>query len=424
MQKHFKDRQLIDFIKIIIKDINPSTLENNSLLEFFNTVNLTTGQLKTTNRNGNKVTPSQNAYYNGLEFYIYDSGTVTLSGSLHKYWNKGAHNYNDFNTEAVKWVLNDLKEKFNIEPEQCILKCLEIGINITPPIPTNEILDYSFLHKTLPFEYQKNSEEGKYKQAQHSQYIIKLYNKALHYLSKGFKIQNEIMRFEIKYTKMQKLNEKGIFDLNSLVNYGLHNFKSELLTEWQNVLFFDDTIQIDPLSAKTKTKLLEYSNQNYWTGLLKNHQTKNFRYHKNQLQKITLQNSNNIQDLTAEIMSKKIDFLNSNPIQIDPLTIRSKRIVLDFSNSQICEVTNLNISMQKNDSILLSHTGLKYYFETDKKVFEQIKRKYLSKQWHNADFKTQIKEIAHNIRNKISNQRIKQSKIYKPHQMNLIDFLK
>ena len=411
---------MIDFLKIIIQDFNPSILEANPLLDFYDNINLSTGQLKTTNRNGNKVTPCKNASFKGLEFKIYDTGTVTLSGSLHKYWNNGAHNYNDFNIQAVKWVLNDLKEKFNIEPDQCILKCLEIGINITPPILTNEILDNCLLHKTLPFEYQKNSEEGKYKQAQHSQYIIKLYNKALHYLSKGFKISNEILRFEIKYTRMEKLNKKGIFNLNDLVKYGLHNFKNELLIEWQNVLFFDNTIQIDTLSARTKTALLEYSNQNYWTGLLNNKQTKNFRYHKNQLKKITFEKSNNIQNLTAEIISKKTDFLNTNPIQIDTLTILSKRIVLHSTDNQICKITNINISMQKNDSILLSHTGLKYYFETDKKVYEQIKRKYLSKVWYNSNFEKQIKEIAHNIRNTKSNQTIKQKRIYKPSQLNIL----
>jgi hypothetical protein len=54
--------------------------------------------------------------------------------------------------------------------------------------------------------------------------------------------------------------------------------------------------------------------------------------------------------------------------------------------------------MQKDSSILLSHTGLKYY-KTDRKVFEQMKT-YLTKQWIESDFETQIKEIAHNIRTK------------------------
>lgn len=421
-----KDTQLIDFIKIIIKELHPSILETNPLLDFFDTINLTTGELKTKNRNGNKVTPSKNASYKGLEFKIYDTGTIILSGSLHKYWNNGAHNYNDFNIKAILWVLGDLKIKFGIEPEQCILKCLEIGINITPPIPSNEILDNCLLHKTKPFEYQINSVEGKYKQVQHSQYIIKIYNKALHYKSKGFEINTEIMRFEIKYTKMQKLNEKGIFSLQDLINYGLHNFKDEVLNEWQNVLFYDNTIQIDPLSTKLKRAVLEYSNPNYWTGLLANNQTKNFHYHKNQLKKITLANSTKVQDLTAGIMGKKIDLLNCKTIQIDPLTILSKRIVYDNKKEvkkNICKVTGLNIEMQKNDSVLLSHTGLRYYYQTDRKIFEQIKRRYLSKRWSSSDFETQIKEIAHNIRNAKSNQAIKQVKIYPIEQVNLLNSL-
>ena len=406
--------------------MQPSILEINPLLDFYETINLTTGEMKTTNRNGNKVTPSKNASYKGLEFKIYDTGTITLSGSLHKYWNDGAHNYNDFNNEAVLFILNDLNTKFDIDPSKCILKCLEIGINITPLVPTNEILDNCLLHKTKPFEYQKNSDEGKYKQVQHSQYIIKIYNKALHYKSKGFKIKNEIMRFEIKYTKMQKLNEKGIFSLQDLINYGLQNFKDTVLKEWQNVLFYDNTIQIDPLSTKSKKALLEYSNPNYWTGLLANNQTKNFTYHKNQLKKIVSKNSNKIQNLIAETIGKKIDFLNSKTIQIDPLTIMSKRIVFNDDNDTkklICKVTGFNISMQKENSILLSHTGLKYYYNTDKRIFEQIKRRYLTKIWFKSNFETQIKEIAHNIRNENSNKTKKQKRIYQPQQINILNQL-
>ena len=406
--------------------MQPSILEINPLLDFYETINLTTGEMKTTNRNGNKVTPSKNASYKGLEFKIYDTGTITLSGSLHKYWNDGAHNYNDFNNEAVLFILNDLNTKFDIDPSKCILKCLEIGINITPLVPTNEILDNCLLHKTKPFEYQKNSDEGKYKQVQHSQYIIKIYNKALHYKSKGFKIKNEIMRFEIKYTKMQKLNEKGIFSLQDLMNYGLRNFKEIVLNEWQNVLFYDNTIQIDHLSRSSKKALLEYSNPNYWTGLLANNQTKNFTYHKNQLKKIVSKNSNKMQNLIAETIGKKIDFLNSKTIQIDPLTIMSKRIVFNDDNDtkkHICKVTGFNISMQKENSILLSHTGLKYYYNTDKRIFEQIKRRYLSKIWFKSNFEIQIKEIAHNIRNTNSNLRIKQKRIYQPQQINILNQL-
>lgn len=431
----FKDSQLIDFIKIIIKELNPAILEANPLLEFFDNINLSTGEIKTTNRAGQPIKPYKNAFYNGLEFKIYDTGHVTLSGSLHKYWNSGAHNYNDFNFEAFLGVLRDLKHKFNIIPEQCILKCLEIGINIIPPIPTNQLLDYCFLHKTKPFEYQKNSDEGKYKQVQHEQYIIKIYNKALHYKSKGFEINTEIMRFEIKYTKMQKLNERGIYNLEELSNYGLHNFKETLLNEFNNILFYDNTIQ-----SKSRS-ISNYKNPLYWIELLSKPTKTNYYKHKGILKNLTSYNSDKIQLQTTEIMSKKIDFLNSRGASFDPLIILSIHAPLSNdndlklnesdtskkgiikTNNILCEVTKFNISMQKNDSVLLSHTGLKYYYKTDRKVFEQIKRQYLSKQWINSDIEKQIKEIAHNIRNTKSNQKTKQIRIYQPQQVNLLSYL-
>lgn len=386
--------------------MNASNLEANPLLDFYDNINLSTGEIKTTNKIGDKITPYKNAFYNGLEFRIYDTGTITLAGSLHKYWNNGAHNYNDFNLDALNSILKDLNTKFGIVPENCILKCLEIGINVVPPMPTNEILNYCFLHKTLPFEYKHNSDEGRYKQVQHSQYIIKIYNKALHYKSKGFDIDTEILRFEIKYLKMQKLNERGIYNLNDLLNFGLQNFKKELINEFNNILFYDSSI-----SSKSKS-LINYKNPLYWIELISNNQRDLFNYHRKNLKNITSQSSYKIQFQVTEIMSKKIDFLNTNTTQIDRLTIRSKRVV--------CQVTNIDISMQKDNSILLSHTGLKHYFINDKKVFEQIKRRYLSKRWSSAGFEIQIKEIAHNIRNANSNGKIKQERIYPTNQFNLI----
>ena len=75
--------------------------------------------------------------------------------------------------------------------------------------------------------------------------------------------------------------------------------------------------------------------------------------------------------------------------------------------------------MQKKGSFLLSITGLKYYFNTDKKIYNEIKRKYLTDKWQKASFDIQLKEIAHNIRNIRNNQRVKQSRLYPKHQIKL-----
>ena len=71
-----------------------------------------------TDRNGNVIykTVYRQAFYKGLEFKIYDItkstpyNRITIEGSLHKYWNNGAHNFNDFNnfidTDNLKLHLN------------------------------------------------------------------------------------------------------------------------------------------------------------------------------------------------------------------------------------------------------------------------------------------------------------------------------
>lgn len=325
-----KDNKLIDYTHSIITNIAPKVLEANPILMFEQRNISNEGFLypilnndkKQVKDKGGKLlykTPFKNAFYNGLEFRIYENGLITLSGSLHKYWNGGTHNYNDFGIEEVLFVLKDIQTKFGIEPQQFKLKCFEIGINITPPVTTNAIIDNCFLHKRHSFEHKYNSYEGNYKQWKHSQYIVKLYNKALHYIQQGFRIEEDIMRFEIKYSKMEKINKRGIYTLQDLINYGLQNFKKDLLNEWQNILFFDNTIQIDPLSKKLKYAVLNYSNNNYWTGLIANKQMKNYTYHNNQLKKIINHNSKNVKRLIYDIMSKKIDLLNTKTIQNDSI---------------------------------------------------------------------------------------------------------
>ena len=133
------------------------------------------------------------------------------------------------------------------------------------------------------------------------------------------------MRFEIKYTKIQKLNERGIYNLQDLANYGLHNFKDELLNEFNNILFYDNTIQ-----SKSQS-ILHYKNALYWIELLSKKRNDLFNYHRNQLRKLTSTTSQKIQLQTADIMSKTIDLLNTNTTQIDPLIILSKRVVLNNS---------------------------------------------------------------------------------------------
>ena len=252
-----------------------------------------------TNKEGQKITPSKKANYKSLEFKIYSTNIVIISGSLHKYYNDGLHNYNAFDFIGFLAVLSDLKQKFEIEPKNCIIQNLEVGINITPPIKTNSILDFCFLHKTKSFVNSINDYFGNYKQCKHSHYIVKMYDKALQYKKTFPEIKTEILRFELKFTKMERINKLGIFTLDDIVKSGFKIFENDLVTEWNNVLLFDNSIQ-------TKSKrLLNYKNPIYWSDLVKAKSKSNYYKHRDILKGFTLQNSNQMQlQLTYLIKSK------------------------------------------------------------------------------------------------------------------------
>ncbi len=405
---------MIDFIKAII-NITPQEILNNKLLSFYyRDFNPETGELKTVNRENKKRTPHQYAIYLDLEFRVYETGSVYLIGSLHKFWNNGAHNYNDFNINALLFVLNELKTKFNILPEQLLLQSIEFGVNIIPPYKTGRIIDYCFIHKSKSFGEISTRDEGKYFQAEHSQYLIKIYDKRKHYSRKGFQIDNDILRFEIKFLKMEKLNKKGIYTLSDLLKYGLQNIYPEFLVqEWQIILFYDFTI-----SKKENNQLLRYKNKQYWKELIENKRNSALNKHRNKLKEITSGYSDNVQTKIKNLIEQKAKELTAGGAKIDTLYIRSIPAPPAPQN-RVCLVTGLNIEMQREKSNLLSHSGLKYYYNTNRKIYNSVKRKYLSEKWQKTDKKREIKEIAHNIRNTISNQRIKQKRIYPEKQFRL-----
>jgi hypothetical protein len=215
--------------------------------------------------------------------------------------------------------------------------------------------------------------------------------------------------------KMHDLNQKGIYTLQDLLNFGLENFAPLLLKQWQQVLFYE-------YKALQSTKYENtYSNPNYWEKL----SYEGLKYHRNNLELITTNHPENIKNKISKLIQEKCEFLNTPTTEINPLHIRLLSVVSTFENEnknrRICKVTGLNISMQKEDSFLLSHTGLNYYFKTDTKIFAEVKRKYLTAIWKNEDHKKQIKEIAHNIRTTRTTQQRKQENLYHTFQPTLFN---
>ena len=117
------------------------------------------------------------------------------------------------------------------------------------------------MHKRKQFKWVSLSEESNYIQAFHRSCIVKIYDKKLQYSSKGFDLKKEILRFELKRKRSyfgRVIGKSGRVTLQEILDFGLNNFKTELLNAWNNILFYD-SISID------QTEFSEgYSNINFW----------------------------------------------------------------------------------------------------------------------------------------------------------------
>jgi len=97
------------------------------------------------------------------------------------------------------------------------------------------------------------------------------------------------------------------------------------------------------------------------------------------------------------LMHKVYDFLNH---MIHPSDIK-----LSTTSIKRCPVTGLDISMQAKNTKFLSTSGIIWYYKNEREIYYQFLAIRLSENLKTKDLKSQIRGIAHNIRNSESNPR-------------------
>jgi len=277
-------------------------LLNNPVLTFYYSINPQTGEVRSVNRRGEKVVPHQKAYYKGILFKVFDTGRVVIEGSLHKYWNNGEHNFNDFDLINVAIVLNEFLTSFKIPPHLAVITELEIGFNITIPYPLSKVLHYFYFHKKERFVKEGTKTEGVYYQVKHKQYRIKVYDKSLQY-RKGYPeyFQNdlELMRVEINWKGTQLRRLFQLKTVADLMEISFDRFVCTIKKEIESTLFYDYTID------HTSTRILNYANQNYWQKLIDEKSSSTYEKHQNKLKDYRQNHSENILKQIVEAIDKK-----------------------------------------------------------------------------------------------------------------------
>jgi len=351
------------------------------------------------------------------------------------------YNFNDFTFNQFIEVVTDLKRKFGIIPENIPLNNLEFGVNLIISYSPSIFIDELLHHKGKGFNVTKRNKMH-YSECGHTQYSLKIYNKGLQF-NRG-----NILRFELRFFKMQSLNKIGIYTLSDLINVDVWKMFGEMLRkEFDSLIYYDSSINYSTITAEEQRKnskkatieqrILELGNNpKFWNSLsnrtTKMNYTDRFKslvneHGKYQFYKIGEQITGKVDEL---INFENINVFTDQQINDSNLNFNVFTYMLsckyvnpstfNSDKSKVCIITGLDISMQKENSKFLSYVGLKYYFENYSYIFEILKRQFLSDLWTNCDFQTQIKEIAHNIRNKHSNLRIKQNRLYPKKQCSIL----
>jgi hypothetical protein len=194
-----------------------------------------------------------------LTFKGYDTGKIFIKGSLHKWFNDGDHNHNDFSFTDLNRTIHEIFDRFEVPLSEFKLQNVEFGVNITPPYATDRIIDSLVLHKKSPFK-DVSIRGGNYKQVEYNQYFVKVYNKGYQY-----GLTNERLRFEIKVRSMCKLGEYKIKNLEDLLDKDkLSMINGFLLNHWDKVLMIDPSA-VKPILPNDKYH--QWINPSFWRTL-------------------------------------------------------------------------------------------------------------------------------------------------------------
>ena len=237
-----------------------------------------------------------------------------VKNSIHKLNNVllygDEHNYNDFSYSQLCSTIDYLYSKV-IDIASTRLSQLEFGLNIKIPIPAEQLISDSVLmHR---FERHSGIHEygskGYLMTFEHSNYIIKIYDKAKQY---NLKDQN-ILRFEIKFLNAKEFNSLGVFNLNDLKSKDvLNNLFQYLLMRFDELLIIDNYSE-ESILKEDFQKLNMYSSFIYWDKLTKANRRQTKLNHK--LKYYSLLNKYNLlstRDLLKNLLKEKFHQLINN----------------------------------------------------------------------------------------------------------------
>ena len=275
---------MIDFVKIKITDealINQ--VWSNEILEYDG---------KSEKRFNDELKELVKKKYKNLYFTKYQD-RIEISGSLHYFFNNGIHNSNDFSVKDCINTIMQIRDLFMLDLEKCKLINLEYGVNIISSIDVEDLVHNMMYHEKRQFN--RPTKHFYYKIAGNEAYKhVKAYNKSVQFPN----LCNNTFRFEVKSKQSKYINSLDLFTLSDLAVTGTYNrLMEELIKEWDNVLLFDLSKNIDK----------KYLNTYFWEDILKNGNRNKFNNQKKRY--YDKLGNNNLHSQIRKTLIQKMKFL-------------------------------------------------------------------------------------------------------------------
>lgn len=377
----------------------------------------------------------ERANYKGL-IITRDSLSCSVRGSLHKYFNDGKHNYNNYTLSDFIKTISDLESTLNINAESIRIGRIETGVNLDIDMDVDEFIGSVILFNNM---IPVSTSQGIV--FQFREYDVKLYKKEL----KGHKAK---LRIEIACKHKSKrdriIKEYATYcsTLSDLTNPKVWQaFGNELESICENLIIIDregiDYTHLKPKDAELLTKGISSF---YWTKKWNSRATR-MRYLDRFVELSSIYGGSNIREKIKKATTAKIkELININdtpknetfsPFMKNGISIENETNCTLLRNAKnetnctklkdsdngkfetnctvdkgtkrftfhTCEVTGLSLEIGIKQGSYLSAKGVEYYYLNDIELFNKILLPRLTEKWQSSELKIQFREIAHSIRN-------------------------
>ncbi len=190
-----------------------------------------------------------------------------IRGSIHKFFNNGITNADQFTFSNLKISVNKISDLFQIEPEMFNIHSIEFGVNLHLEVPPEKIIKNIVSYKFKPFSLLNVERHKVGLICKLDDHALKIYDKAKQENIKPSP-QSErvnILRVEARISKMRALSEYDINCLSDLTDQSkVYPLIYKLNAMLDNVIWTDRNINLKKLTAREQKQYLFFSNPNNW----------------------------------------------------------------------------------------------------------------------------------------------------------------